>query len=104
MKQNKKPKQTLESAQYGLEINFNCFVFPIFRQARPDERPDCNVFSQLQTFPEEVRPCLTKYWKYKAVNPNRTVSISVFCLLKPLNLLDQNLPGFSTFDLSVGSF
>ena len=23
MKQNKKPKQTLESAQYGLEINFN---------------------------------------------------------------------------------
>ena len=22
MKQNKKPKQTLESAQYGLEINF----------------------------------------------------------------------------------
>ena len=23
MRQNKKPKQTLESAQYGLEINFN---------------------------------------------------------------------------------
>ena len=21
------------------------------------------IFSQLQTFPEEVRPCLTKYWK-----------------------------------------
>ena len=26
MKQNKKPKQTLESAQYGLEINFNSML------------------------------------------------------------------------------
>ena len=26
MKQNKKPKQTLESAQYGLEINFNISI------------------------------------------------------------------------------
>ena len=29
MKQNKKHKQTLESAQYGLEIIFNPFVVPL---------------------------------------------------------------------------
>ena len=36
-------------------------------------------------FPEEVRPCLTKYWKYKTVNPNRTVSLSVFSLFSPMD-------------------
>ena len=29
MRQNKKPKQTLESAQYGLEINFKASNLPI---------------------------------------------------------------------------
>ena len=32
MKQNKKPKQTLESAQYGLEINFNSLLSQISRE------------------------------------------------------------------------
>ena len=49
---------------------------------------NCNVFSQLQTYPEEVEPCLTKYWrKYITVNPNRTVSLSKFRFFKLLHLL-----------------
>ena len=32
MKQNKKPKQTLESAQYGLEINFKLCPLHCFRK------------------------------------------------------------------------
>ena len=38
--------------------------------------------------PEEVRPCLTKYWiKYITVNPNRTVSLYKFSFFKLLLLL-----------------
>ena len=34
-----------------------------------------------KTFPEEVRTCLTKYWKIQnSYNPKRTVSLSVFSL------------------------
>ena len=47
----------------------------------------CQWFKQIRLYlagyllviPEEVRPCLTKYWrKYITVNPNRTVSLSEF--------------------------
>ena len=37
MKQNKKPKQTLESAQYELEINFNANRFPEWIGFRCDD-------------------------------------------------------------------
>ena len=37
MKQNKKPKQTLESAQYGLEINFKVQLH--VPDVHPGQRP-----------------------------------------------------------------
>ena len=47
MKQNKKPKQTLESAQYGLEINFN---FVIQQAKARGEREKDKIFHPLTHF------------------------------------------------------
>ena len=48
-----KSLQKLNLERLTVRLGLTVIYFPIFRQARPDFFRD----------PEEVRPCLTKYWK-----------------------------------------
>ena len=64
------------------------FSFPIFRKARPFF---FRVFETFQTYPEEERPYLSKYWKGKIYFPDREISLAlyiicstIYCWLDPL--------------------
>ena len=47
----------------------------------------------LQTYPEEERPCLSKYWNGKIYFPNREISLSLilFVLQFTADLIDPLL-------------
>ena len=59
---------------------------------------NCNVFvyvtlaflrypivGQSQTYPEEERPCLSKYWNGKIYFPNREISLALIIFVLPYN-------------------
>ena len=52
-----KSLKKLNSERLTARLGWTVIYFPIFRQARPN------------FFPEEVRPCLTKYWKIYYSSP-----------------------------------
>ena len=50
------------------------------------------ILSQLgqsQTYPEEERPCLSKYWNGKIYFPNREINLSYFTILLPARSLTK---------------
>ena len=56
--------------------NCNVFVYVTLAFFRVS---DCNCFyCNFQTYPEEERPCLSKYWKGKIYFPNHEISLALY--------------------------
>ena len=62
---------------------------------QPEVRLNQMQLGQSQTYPEEERPCLSKYWKGKIDFPNREISLALI-LFEPSTQYQSGLKDSKT--------